>query len=84
MPAGVGEDAPPQERGEQAMIDGSHEWKTCGCINCQSLRHEVETAREEGAEVMRDKILALAKQFGVPGMAMTVLKGLPLPEKKFK
>jgi hypothetical protein len=66
------------------MIDGTHEWKICGCIDCQSIRHEVETARKEGAEVMREKILALAKQFGVPGMAMTVLKGLALPEAKYK
>ena len=66
------------------MIDGTHEWKTCGCINCQSLRHDVETARKEGAEVMREKILALAKQFGVPGMAINVLKGLALPEPKYK
>lgn len=66
------------------MIDGTHDWKACGCINCQSIRHDVEAARKEGAEAMREKILALAKQFGVPGMAMTVLKGLPLPEPKYK
>lgn len=66
------------------MIDGSHDWKVCGCTNCQAIRHEVETARKEGAEAMREKILGLAKQFGVPGMAMTVLKGLALPEAKYK
>lgn len=66
------------------MIENIHDWKTCGCINCQSLRHEVETARKEGAEAMREKILALAKQFGVPGMAINVLKGLALPEPKYK
>lgn len=66
------------------MIENIHDWKTCGCINCQGHRQDVEAARREGAEAMREKILALAKQFGVPGMAMTVLKGLALPEAKYK
>jgi hypothetical protein len=61
-----------------------HDWKTCRCTNCQEITQEVEQARREGAEAMREKILALAKQFGVPGMAMTVLRGLALPEAKFK
>jgi hypothetical protein len=66
------------------MIENVHDWKVCGCINCQSLRHAVEEARKEGAEAMREKILGLAKQFGVPGMGLTVLKGLALPEAKYK
>jgi hypothetical protein len=33
---------------------------------------------------MREKILALAKQFGVPAMAFQVLRGLALPEPKYK
>jgi hypothetical protein len=45
---------------------------------------DVEQARREGAEDMRTRILDLAKKFGVPGMAMTVLKGLPMPEVKYK
>jgi hypothetical protein len=45
---------------------------------------DVEQARREGAEDMRTRILDLAKKFGVPGMAMTVLKGLALPEPKYK
>jgi hypothetical protein len=62
----------------------NHDWKTCRCTECQDLISEIEKARGEGANDMRDRILALAKQFGVPGMAMTVLKGLALPERKFK
>lgn len=61
-----------------------HEWKTCRCVECQGILQEVEAARREGAEAMREKILALAKQFGVPGMAMTVLRNLALPEAKYK
>ena len=66
------------------MIENIHDWGICGCINCQSIRHAVEEARKEGAEAMREKILALAKQFGVPGMAINVLKGVALPDPKFK
>lgn len=66
------------------MIENIHDWKVCGCINCQGMRQDVEAARREGAEAMREKILGLAKQFGVPGMAINVLKGLALPDPKFK
>lgn len=66
------------------MISGKHDWKVCRCVDCQTVIQDIEAARAEGAEAMREKILALAKQFGVPGMAMTVLKGLALPEAKFK
>lgn len=66
------------------MISQEHEWKVCRCTSCQSIVQDVEQARREGAEDMRTRILDLAKKFGVPGMAMTVLKGLPLPEAKYK
>lgn len=62
----------------------NHDWKTCRCTECQDVTNAIEQARDEGANDMRDRILALAKQFGVPGMAMTVLKGLALPERKYK
>ena len=64
----------------------THDWKVCRCTDCQDLIHAVEQARREGAEVMREKILALAKQFNVPGigMAVTMLKSLALPEAKYK
>ena len=66
------------------MITQEHEWKVCRCTSCQSIVQDVEQARREGAEDMRTRILDLAKKFGVPGMAMTVLKGLALPEPKYK
>lgn len=66
------------------MIESFHDWKACGCINCQSIRHAVEDARVEGANDMRDRILDLGRKFGVPAMAIAALKALPLPEKKFK
>lgn len=64
----------------------THEWKTCRCTECQDIVHSVEAARAEGATEMREKILALAKQFNVPSMSLvtTMLRGLALPEKKFK
>lgn len=45
---------------------------------------DVEQARREGAEDMRTRILDLAKKFGVPAMAVSYLKGLALPEAKYK
>ena len=66
------------------MIQQEHDWKVCRCTSCQSIVQDVEQARREGAEVMREKILALAKQFGVPAMAFQVLRGLALPEPKYK
>jgi hypothetical protein len=61
-----------------------HDWKTCKCIDCQAIHHAIEDARSEGANDMRDRILDLGKKFGVPSMAITLLKALPLPERKFK
>lgn len=61
-----------------------HDWKVCRCTECQGIIQDVEQARREGAEVMREKILTLAKQFNVPGMALNVLRGLALPEPRFK
>jgi hypothetical protein len=66
------------------MIEVNHEWKVCRCTACQSVLQDVEAARREGAEEMREKILGLAKKFGVPAMAITVLKGIDLPAPKYK
>lgn len=66
------------------MIKPVHDWKVCRCTDCQSIVQDVEQARREGAEDMRDRILALAKKFNVPTMAIMYLKGLSLPEAKFK
>lgn len=62
----------------------NHDWKVCRCTECQEITQTIEEARAQGATEMRDKILALARQFNVPGMAINVLKALALPEKKFK
>jgi cytochrome c-type biogenesis protein CcmH/NrfF len=61
-----------------------HDWKTCRCTDCQAIHHAIEDARSEGATDMRNRILKLAEQFKVPAMAITFLKGLPLPERKWK
>lgn len=66
------------------MIETTHDWKVCRCVPCQGVVQDVEAARREGAEDMRDRILALAKKFNVPSMAVMYLKGLALPEAKFK
>lgn len=66
------------------MIEAIHDWKTCRCVPCQGIMQDVEQARREGAEDMRDRILALAKKFNVPSMAIMYLKGLALPERRYK
>lgn len=66
------------------MIEQIHDWKVCRCTGCQGVVQDVEQARKEGAEDMRDRILALAKKFNVPAMAVMYLKALALPEAKFK
>lgn len=68
------------------MISQEHEWKVCRCTSCQSIVQDVEQARCEGAEDMRQQILTLAKKFDVPGMgmALAMLKTLPLPKPKYK
>lgn len=61
-----------------------HNWKVCLCVDCQEITQAIEQARREGAEDMRDRILALAKKFNVPSMAVTFLKALALPTPRYK